>query len=66
MLLRVFEDFVVSRHEVFVRFRLCPLSVHDADGNIGGEAGQTSGEPRDILQDVDDVANVRVLPSLRR
>ena len=44
MLLRV-VDFVVSRHEVFVRFRLCPFSAHDEDGDVGGEAGQTSGEP---------------------
>ena len=64
MLLRAFVDFVVSRHEVFVRFRLCPLSAHDEDGDIGGEAGQASGEPRDILRDVDDVTTVRILPSL--
>ena len=64
MLLRVFVDFVVSRHEVFVRFRLCPFSAHDEDGDIGGEAGKASGEPRDILRDVEDVTTVRVLPSL--
>ena len=64
MILRVFTDFVVSRHEVFVRLRLCPLSAHDEDGDIGGEAGQASGEPRDILRDVDDVTTVRILPSL--
>ena len=64
MLLRVYVDFVGSRHEVFARFRLCPLSVHDEDADIGGEAGQASGEPRDILRDVDDVTNVRILPSL--
>ena len=29
-------DFVPSRHEVFVRFHLCPLSAHDEDGDIGG------------------------------
>ena len=57
-------DFVPSRHEVFVRFRLCPLAAHDEDGDIGGEEGQTSGEPRDILRDVDDVTTVRILPSL--
>ena len=33
----------VACHEVFVRFRLCPLSAHDEDGDIGGEAGQASG-----------------------
>ena len=64
MLLRVFVDFVVSRHEVFVRFRLGPLSAHGKDGDIGGEAGQACGEPRDILRDVDDVTTVRILPSL--
>ena len=64
MLLRVFVDFVVSRHKVFVRFRLCPLSTHDEGGDIGGEAGQASGEPRDILRDVDDVTIMRILPSL--
>ena len=64
MLLRVFVDFVVSRHEVFVRFRLCPLSAYGEDGDIGGEAGQASNKPRDILQDVDDVITVRVLASL--
>ena len=63
MLLRVFVDFVVSRHEVLVRFRLCPLSAHDEDGDIGGEAGKASSEPRDILRDVDDVTIVRILPS---
>ena len=63
MLLRVLVDFVVSRHEVFVRFRLCPLSAHDENGDIGGEAGQASGEPRDILRDVNDVTAVRILPS---
>ena len=57
-------DFVPSSHEVFVRFRLCPLSAHDEDGDVGGEAGQASGEPRDILRDVDDVTTVRILPSL--
>ena len=55
---------MISRHEVFVRFRLCPLSAHDKDGDIGGEAGQAGGEPRDILQDVDDVITVRIPPSL--
>ena len=64
MLLRVFAVFVVSRHEVFVRFRLCPLLAHDEDRDIGGEARQASGEPRDILRDVDDVTTVRILPSL--
>ena len=53
-----------SRHEVFVRFRLCPLSAHDEDGDIGGEAGQASGEPRGIQRDVNDVTTVRILPSL--
>ena len=53
-----------SRHEVFVRFRLCPLSAHDEDGDTGGEEGKTSGEPRDILRDVDDVTTGRTLPSL--
>ena len=57
-------DFVPSRHEVFVRFRLCPLSAHEEDGDIDGEAGQASGEPRDVLRDVDDVTTVRILPSL--
>ena len=65
MLLRVFVDFVVSRHEVFVRFRLCPFSAHDEDGDIGGEAGQASDEPHDILRDVDEVTTVRILPSLK-
>ena len=55
---------MVSRHEVFVRFCLCPLSAHGEDGDIGGEAGQASGESRDILRDVDDVTTVRILPSL--
>ena len=64
MLLRVFAVFVVSRHEVFVRFRLCPLLAHDEDRDISGEARQASGEPRDILRDVDDVTTVRILPSL--
>ena len=64
ILLRVFVEFVVSRHEVFVRFRLCPLSAHDEDGDIGGEAGQASREPREILRDVDDVTTVHILPSL--
>ena len=63
MLLRVFVDIEVSCHKVFVRFRLCPLSTHDDDGDIGGEAGQASGGPRDILRDV-DVTTVRILPSL--
>ena len=49
MLLRILVGFVVSRHKVFVRFRLCLLSAHDEDGDIGGEAGQAGGEPRDIL-----------------
>ena len=57
-------DFVPSRDELFIRFRLCPLSAHDDDGDIGGDAGQASGEPRDILRDVDDVTTVRILPSL--
>ena len=57
-------DFVPSRDEFFVRFRLCPMSAHDDDGDIGGEAGQASGELRDILWDVDDVTTVRILPSL--
>ena len=57
-------DFLPSRHEIFVRFRLCPLSGHDEDEDIGGEAGQASGEPRDILRDFDDVTTVRILPSL--
>ena len=47
-----------------MRFRHSPLSAHDEDGDIGGEAGQASGEPRDILQDIDDVTTVRILPSL--
>ena len=47
-----------------MRFRLCPWSAHDEDGDIGGEAGQASGEFRNILQDVDDVTTVRILPSL--
>ena len=65
MLLRVLIDFVISRHEVFVRFRLCLfLSAHDEDGDIGGEAGQAGGEPRDIMRDVDDVTTVRILLSL--
>ena len=64
MLLRVFVDFVVLCYEVFVRFRLCPLSAHNEDGDIGGEAGQASGEPRDTLRNVDDVTTVRILPSL--
>ena len=55
---------MVSRHEVFVRFPLCPLLAHDEDRDIGGEARQASGEPRDILRDVDDVTTVRILPSL--
>ena len=63
MLLRVFVDFVVSRHKGYVRFRLCPFSTHDEDGNIGGEAGKASGEPRDILRDVDGVTTVCILPS---
>ena len=46
------------------RFRLYPLSAHGEDGDIGGEAGQASDEPRDILRDVDDVTTVRILPSL--
>ena len=53
-----------SRHEVFVRFRICPLSAHDEDGDIDGEAGQASGETREILRDVDDVTTVRILLSL--
>ena len=57
-------DFVPSHHEVFVRFRLCLLSAHDEDGDIGGKAGQASGEPRDILRDVYDVTTVCILPSL--
>ena len=57
-------DILLSRHEVFERFRLCPLSAPDEDGDIGGEAGQASGEPRDILRDTDDVTTVRILPSL--
>ena len=32
--------------------------------DIGCEVGQASGEPRDILRDVDDVTTVRILPSL--
>ena len=55
---------MVSRHEVFVRSRLSPLSAHDEDGDTGGEAGQASGRPRDILQDVDDVTTVGIPPSL--
>ena len=53
-----------SRHEVFVRFCLFPLSAYDEDGDIGGEVGQASREPRDILRDADDVATVGILPSL--
>ena len=45
-------------------FPLCPLSAHDEDGDIGGEAVQASGEPRNVLRDVDDVTTVRILPSL--
>ena len=56
-------DFLPSRHEIFVRLRLCPFSAHHEDGDIGGEAGQASGEPRDILRN-DDVTTVRILPSL--
>ena len=40
------------------------MSAHDEGGDIGGEAGQASGEPRGILQDVNDVTTVRILPSL--
>ena len=47
-----------------MRFCFCPLSAHGEDGDIGGEAGQASGEPRVILRDVDDVTTVRILPSL--
>ena len=57
-------DFLPSRHEVFVRFRLCLLLAPDEDEDIGGEAGQVSGEPRDILRDVDDVTTVRILLTL--
>ena len=64
ILFRVFVDFVVSRHGVFVQFRRCPLSAHNEDGDIGGEAGQAGGEPRDILLDVDDATTVRIPPSL--
>ena len=64
MLLRGLVDFVVSRHEVFVRFRLCLLSAHDEDGDIGGDAGQAGGEHRDILRDIDDVTTVHILPPL--
>ena len=39
------------------------MPAHDEDEDIG-EAGQASGEPRDILRDVDDVTTVRILPSL--
>ena len=53
-----------SRHEVVVRFRLCPLSTHDEDKDVGGEVGQASGEPHDILRDVDSVTTVRILLSL--
>ena len=59
-------DFVPSRHEVFVRFRLCRLSVYDKDGDIGGEVGQASGESRSLLRDVGDVTTVCILPPLRR
>ena len=55
---------MVSCHEVSVRFRLFPVSAHDEDGDIGGEAGQASGEPRDILRDVEAVTTVRILPFL--
>ena len=34
-----------SRHEVFVRFRLCPLSAHDEDGDVDGEAGRLVVSP---------------------
>ena len=34
-----------SRHEVFVRFRLCPLSAHDEDGDVDGEAGRLVVNP---------------------
>ena len=40
------------------------MSARDDDGDIGGEAGQASGEPRDILRDVDDVTTVRTQPTL--
>ena len=53
-----------SRHEVFVRFRLCPLSAHEEDGDIDSEVGQASGEPREILRDVGDVTTVRILLTL--
>ena len=52
------------RHEVFVRFRLGPLSAHEEDGDIDSEVGQASGEPREILRDVGDVTTVRILPPL--
>ena len=64
MLLRGLVEFMVSRHEVFVRFRLCLLSAHGEDGDVGGEARQAGGEPRDILRDVDDVTTVRIRPFL--
>ena len=57
-------NFLPSRHEVVVRFRLCPMFTHDEDKDIGGEMGQASGEPHDILRDVDSVTTVRILPSL--
>ena len=47
-----------------MRFRLCPLLAHDEDWDIGGEARQASGEPRNIPRDVDDVTTVRILPSI--
>ena len=40
------------------------MSAHDEGGDIDVEAGQPSGEPRDILRDVDDATTVRILPSL--
>ena len=34
------------------------------EGDIGGKEGQASGEPRNILRDVDDVTTVRILLAL--
>ena len=47
-----------------MRFRLCHLSAYGEDGDFGGDAGQASGEPRDILRDVKNMTTVRILPSL--
>ena len=38
-------NFLPSRHEVFVRICLCPLSAHDEDGDVDGEAGRVVVNP---------------------